>query len=356
MNRTTLIIKSDVPAVREPIPPAPEYGNIDPFSLVFKDDFAFVDTETTGIDPDADAIVEIALVRYRNGVPDVFHSLVNPGFPIPPTASAVHNIVDDDVKDAPTLLELRPKIEAMLSGAIRSAHNAKFDALFVDPAVGEFPDSSKWLCTYRLARHVMPQAPAFGNNVLRYWLKTNPKSEGLGAHRAIDDVYVSIESLFHMLKLSQAQGMTTLEQVRLHANEPIVSSMIPFGKHVGKDFSEVPTDYFEWALLTMVDLDPDLKFSFEREIVRRPDLNTDAFDENGKVKPAKVMTSGKHKGELIKDVPTDYFQFLIDKGIRIDPVVKIGIDLEMARRRDASINGAPTVMSLASGNSSLNMR
>ena len=137
MNSPTQIIQSDAPAIRELIPAAPAYGNIDPATLAIAGDLAFIDTETTGIDPDADAIVEIAIVRYRNGVPDVFHSLVNPGFPIPPTASAVHHITDDDVRDAPTMAELTPRIRELLDGAHRSAHNAGFDALFVDPILGE---------------------------------------------------------------------------------------------------------------------------------------------------------------------------------------------------------------------------
>lgn len=342
MNAPHPIIKSDVPAIREPIPAAPAYGNIDPSSLVFTDDFAFIDTETTGIDPDVDAIVEIAVVRFRNGRPEVFHSLVNPGFPIPPTASAVHNIVDEDVQNAPTLAELAPKLKDFVSGAMRVAHNARFDALFVDPVLGEVPDASKWLCTWRLSRHVLPAAPSHGNNVLRYWLKTKPKSEGLGAHRAIDDVYVSLENMRHMLAVCQVEGLKSLDQVRAKANEAIIVSVLPFGKHVGKDFSEVPTDYFEWAMTNMADLDADLKASIQLEVARRPDRNAAAFTADGKpveVVPAETMVFGKYSGRPLRDVPTDYFQFLLDKGVRMDPSTKLGVDQEMARRQAGA---APT--------------
>ena len=64
-----------------------------------------IDIETTGIDPAADAIIEIAsvdLVR-GGGVTNARSTYVAPGRQIPPVASAVHHLTDEDVRDAPTL-------------------------------------------------------------------------------------------------------------------------------------------------------------------------------------------------------------------------------------------------------------
>src|SRR5262249_61010697 len=63
-----------------------------------------IDIETTGTDPASDAILEIAsvdLVR-GGGITNAMDTLVRPGKPIPPGASAVHHIVDEDVQRAPT--------------------------------------------------------------------------------------------------------------------------------------------------------------------------------------------------------------------------------------------------------------
>ena len=52
-------------------------------------DFIAFDLETTGIQPKTDAIVEIGAVRFRGAVPaETFCTLINPGRPIPPEASA----------------------------------------------------------------------------------------------------------------------------------------------------------------------------------------------------------------------------------------------------------------------------
>lgn len=334
MSATQPIIKSDVPAVREPIPTPPATGNIDAPTLVFKEDFAFVDTETTGIDPDADAIVEIAIVRFRGGRKEVFHTLVNPGFPIPPTASAVHGITDEDVKDAPRIEELEDRIIEMLDGAFVIAHNAGFDALFVDPAVGVEPAPKEWLCTYRLSRHVFPDAPAHGNQVLRYWLKTKPETEGLGAHRAIDDVYVSIENFRHMLAVCQARGMASLAEVQALANQVIVTTVMPFGKHVDEPFDKIPSGYFEWALGDMKDLDEDLKASMQMELERRASMP---------VTPATLMTFGKaHKDKPLSAVPTEYFEWMQREGKLTDPSLRLGVEQELARRKGVSSDARAT--------------
>ena len=54
-----------------------------------------VDVETTGLDPAADRIVEIAVVGVdfeRRSCCKLFNSLVDPGIPIPPEVSAIHHI------------------------------------------------------------------------------------------------------------------------------------------------------------------------------------------------------------------------------------------------------------------------
>ena len=67
-----------------------------------------IDIETTGIDPATDAIIEIASVDMlrEGGVTNAMDTLVRPGKPIPPSASAVHHLVDEDVQNAPALAEV----------------------------------------------------------------------------------------------------------------------------------------------------------------------------------------------------------------------------------------------------------
>lgn len=63
---------------------------------------AFIDTETTGVRPDQDRIVELAVLRFEpDGEVNPRKRRYNPGIPIPKEATEVHKITDADVADKP---------------------------------------------------------------------------------------------------------------------------------------------------------------------------------------------------------------------------------------------------------------
>jgi len=88
-----------------------------------------LDTETTGMDPTRDRIVEFAGVKlHPDGRRETFRTLVNPKEPIPPEASHVHGITDDTVRDAPTFAETAREIILFLAGADLAGYNIhRFD-------------------------------------------------------------------------------------------------------------------------------------------------------------------------------------------------------------------------------------
>jgi DNA polymerase III subunit epsilon len=72
------------------------------FPLALERPLAFFDLETTGLRIAADRIIELALIRLTPSG-DVSEKVrrFNPGVPIPPEATAVHGISDEDVADKP---------------------------------------------------------------------------------------------------------------------------------------------------------------------------------------------------------------------------------------------------------------
>ena len=99
--------------------------------------FVAVDLETTGLDAQKDAIIEIGAVRIQGDqVIDRFSTLVNPGRKIPLRIEQITGITDKDVAAAPTLAEIAPELLAFVDASVTGviAHNASFDLGFLEAA------------------------------------------------------------------------------------------------------------------------------------------------------------------------------------------------------------------------------
>ena len=85
------------------------------------------------------------------------------------------------------------------------AHNCAFERMFLEATL---PASLPWICTYKAALHVSPEAPRHSNQVLRYRrnLKLDPALAML-PHRAGPDAYVTAHLLTKLLGLASAEQM-----------------------------------------------------------------------------------------------------------------------------------------------------
>lgn len=90
---------------------------------------AVFDLEATGLNINADRIVEIAIVRLDpDGKKTSYCRKINPEMPIPSESTAIHGISDDDVKDAPTLAVALQEIESFIENCDLAGFNSnKFD-------------------------------------------------------------------------------------------------------------------------------------------------------------------------------------------------------------------------------------
>lgn len=221
-----------------------------------------VDTETTGLDPYKEKIIEFAYAEYDWGF--LWSFLVNPGIPIPCTTSAIHHLTDEDVADARSWQTAMNDIPKLFGQAtIFVAHNALFDAGFLPCLSGR-----KWLCTKRLAMHLYPDAPGHSNQVLRYWLG-GAKLDLLGQapHRALADCIVTRFNFGKMIETYLAAGHEdSAEALIAFAASPIKAKSLWFGKHKGVPIDQVPRDYIKWCLLNMADLDRDLRFQLKEMV------------------------------------------------------------------------------------------
>ncbi|MCL2390647.1 MAG: 3'-5' exonuclease, partial [Endomicrobia bacterium] len=102
------------------------------------DDLVFLDIETTGLDCLKGAkIVEIAMLKLKDGVEERYETLVNPGHTIPLECSKIHSIYDDMVSTAPEFKDIAKDIVNFIGTGTIVCHNAKFDLSFVSKELKE---------------------------------------------------------------------------------------------------------------------------------------------------------------------------------------------------------------------------
>ena len=97
--------------------------------LNLKNPMVFFDLETTGVSITHDRIVEVSFLKvYPNGKEEIKSRRINPDMPIPPQATAIHGITDDDVKDCPTFKQVARSLADQLEGCDLAGFNSsRFD-------------------------------------------------------------------------------------------------------------------------------------------------------------------------------------------------------------------------------------
>ena len=208
-----------------------------------------IDFETTG-EPGGEerhAVCEVGWtdIRVSLGNPVTVSvgmpcSLVcDPGRSIPPEAKAVHHITEAEVAD---MLPAADVLQELTFGnpTFFCAHNADFERAFFDGRGVPF------ICTYKVALRVWPDAPSHNLQFLRYWLDLDIVHEiGLPAHRAGPDSYVGAALLARILTSENAPDFETMLR---WSNGPPLLTRVTFGKHKGALWDDLPTDYLEWIL------------------------------------------------------------------------------------------------------------
>ena len=168
--------------------------------------FVAIDVEATGLDPNEDRVIEVACVLFSRGGQVERHGwLINPGTrPISEESRAVHNISDDDVRDAPQFAQVAEQILAVLGRGVPLAYNADFDRAFLMAEFGRVSQASERPDVPALRKGVDWLDPLVWARELQQAEKSKSLSsvaERLGieagtAHRAVDDAHTAGQVLY----------------------------------------------------------------------------------------------------------------------------------------------------------------
>ena len=207
--------------------------------------FSFIDIETTGASLVHDRITEIALIRVDHGQISMrWHSLVNPGRPIPHTIQKLTGITDTAVADAPCFADLADVLFAKLHGSILVAHNARFDHGFLKKEfalTGKSFDAAT-LCTVKLSRALYPDHRHHNLDALieRHTLYCTARHRAMGDTEVIWQFFTQLQKnwpLQHLLPAIE-QAVTPAEQASNLAENILAN--IPDGPGVYLFFDRLP--------------------------------------------------------------------------------------------------------------------
>ena len=224
--------------------------------------FIFLDTETTGNSPD-DQLCQIACKPENS---PAVRGLFNPGKPISIDAMVVNHITEKMVADKPPFQESDEyaELQKLVSDInnVIVAHNAKFEMQMLNM---EGISTQRVICTLKLARYLDKNGviPKYNLQYLRYFLGLEIEAK---AHDALGDILV-LEGLFSRLNAKFQENGKLMDPVQemIHiSSNPVLIARMPYGKHRGELFSEVPRDYLEW--LSGTDLDEDMAFTVKKQL------------------------------------------------------------------------------------------
>ncbi len=232
-----------------------------------KETFICLDCETTGLDANADKIIEIAIAKFDlQEIQSSFESLIDPECQIPETSIAIHNITQEMIQGKPCIASLLPEIIQMIGKHIIIGHGIEFDIALIANAADRagLPHTlrnNRTFDTHRMAR-LYGESPTNSLEQLRQHFNIPHE----GAHRAMNDVVVNI-GVFKYL----ARRYKSLDQLFQVLSKPILLKTMPLGPHKGRSMKEVPHEYLRWAVTK--DFDQDLIYSIRMELKRRKSGN-----------------------------------------------------------------------------------
>jgi DNA helicase II / ATP-dependent DNA helicase PcrA len=191
-----------------------EHG--DPLWGLACEEYVVLDTETTGIDPQHDEIIEVAAVRVRCGeMIDSYQALLRPS-KIVGDSESVHGLSDamlaDEGRDPATVLK---EFRSFIGDSPVAGHNVRFDLRMLaahGEKVGVEMRFDASFDSLNYARRLLRcDSYRLGDLATELKLPVDP------THRALDDVHTTVHLLFHLVAEAHSGATIRAQLMKQHA-------------------------------------------------------------------------------------------------------------------------------------------
>lgn len=177
-----------------------------------KESIVVLDFETTGLSPDrGDRAIEIGAVLIQdNKIVDRFQSLMNPAMRISSFIEGYTGITNQMLSSAPAISDVMLKFKSFIAHHHLVAHNASFDARFLDAEFNRINHQrcNQFGCSLLASRRIYPEAP---NHKLETLVRhKNLKTDGVH-HRALADAEMTAHLWMRMISdLKESYGIQNI--------------------------------------------------------------------------------------------------------------------------------------------------
>lgn len=167
-----------------------------------------LDIETTGLDPQKDAIIDIGAVRFNeHRIEAEWSTLVNPGRPIPPFITRLTGITDQMVLQAPPIKAVLADLANFVGNSTIVGHNINFDLSFLQRY--KILLANEIIDTYEMAAVLLPGAARYNLNALAHALEVPYPA----THRGLDDAYATRGIFLRLLERAKALPLGLLAEI-----------------------------------------------------------------------------------------------------------------------------------------------
>lgn len=217
-----------------------------------------LDTETNSDDYKVAEIIESGFVIRENNDWTIFQELHRPvERPIPPKVESICYITNEMVADKDPFVGCAPVFSDVVKGYKNGylvAHNHFYDMRVLERH-GVDTSDHEWICTWRMSKKLFNNVPEVEETnlpYLRFALKLDVPIE-MHCHRAGNDSFMTGRLLEVFVDMMEEMGLLDDSkpygpQIAEWAAAPIIYTRMPFGKHKGELMTEVPHSYWNWAM------------------------------------------------------------------------------------------------------------
>jgi DNA polymerase-3 subunit epsilon/exodeoxyribonuclease X len=227
----------------------------------------FFDTETTGLEVN-DRLCAIGLIDGD----EIHYELINPLKKVPPSASAIHHITNEMLKEAP-VFALSKSYEKLMElntpDTVLVSHNAPFDLAMLQK------EGIAWqgrvIDTLKCSKALMDDLDGYSLQFLRYELRLyrhetqffSDYGIDIVPHHPLSDALHAKMIYEYLLDLADEEALIVMSQSH------VLLTRLPFGKYAKRRIEEIALKdaaYLKWMLDSLMDMDEDLRYSIEHHL------------------------------------------------------------------------------------------